>query len=127
MINSIRPSSQVLTILASLTNPRHSTTMTAVCRLAIDSQSPQIWTNSFNQHALGIFLRNFCALPVKNELCPLFMYVTPHPPLRTVAVPLPLQGKAKYYLCIFFNIHSKKTVHLKRNTKNCPTSCKAVE
>ncbi|MBR2142290.1 hypothetical protein, partial [Anaerovibrio sp.] len=26
--------------------------MTVVCRLAIDSQSLHIWTNSFNQHAL---------------------------------------------------------------------------
>ena len=43
LINSLSPSSRVLTVPAALTNPRHSTAMPPVCRLAMDSQSPQIW------------------------------------------------------------------------------------
>ena len=40
--------------------------MTVVCRLAIDSQSPQIWTNSFNQHALVKYKIKKEKLPTKN-------------------------------------------------------------
>ncbi|MBQ7479946.1 MAG: hypothetical protein IJT01_13800, partial [Selenomonadaceae bacterium] len=43
------PSWRILNVLPALTNPRHSTTMTAVCRLGMDIQSTPIWATSFNQ------------------------------------------------------------------------------
>ena len=45
--------------LLSYVNSKPRLVATVVCRLATDSQSPQIWTNSFNQHALGTLLKRY--------------------------------------------------------------------
>ena len=54
LINSLSPSSWVLTAPAALTNPQHSTTMPAVCRLAWTANPHKSGLSSFNQHALGM-------------------------------------------------------------------------
>lgn len=52
LINSLSPSSRVLTAPAALTNPQHSPTMPAVCRLAWTANPHKSGLSSFNQHAL---------------------------------------------------------------------------